>query len=58
MVGLIDDIDLESDKLRSFGTIRFDIYSVLRIITKRNYKIKIDLFDRENNLLSSSTGNI
>lgn len=57
MVGLIADIDLDSDKWRSLGSLRFDIYSVLRIITKRNYKIKIDLYDNENNLLSSTTDN-
>ena len=56
MVGLIADIDIDSDKLRSLGQLRFTIYSILRIMTKRNYKIKIDLFDNENNLLSSNTG--
>ena len=56
MVGLIADIDIDSDKLRSLGQLRFTIYSVLRIMTKRSYKIKIDLFDNENNLLSSNTG--
>jgi len=57
MVGLIADIDIDSDKLRSLGQLRFTIYSVLRIMTKRSYKIKIDLFDNENNLLSSNTEN-
>ena len=56
MVGLIADIDIDSDKLRGLGQLRFTIYSILRIMTKRNYKIKIDLYDTENNLLSSNTG--
>ena len=56
MVGLIADIDIDSDKLRGLGQLRFTIYSILRIMTKRNYKIKIDLYDNENNLLSSKTG--
>jgi len=53
MVGLVADIDHESDKLRMLGAIRFDIYAVINILRKRKYPLKVELFDEYDELIST-----
>ena len=38
MWGLVSDIDLESETCRCFGSARFDMYAVLRILALRRYR--------------------
>ncbi|KAJ3674924.1 hypothetical protein LUZ60_005540 [Juncus effusus] len=40
--GLVADIDIESEKYRWMGSVRFDFYSVLRILDLRKYNGKIE----------------
>ena len=42
MLGLVADIDHDSDSLRSWGAIRFDMYAVIKIIRKRKYQFKLE----------------
>ena len=58
MVGLIADIDLNSEKLRSWGDIRFDIYAVLNICRKKCYRIRVEIFDKDEKLISDTTGEL
>jgi len=36
--GIIADIDLESEKIRFMGPLRFDIYGLIRFLNLRTYK--------------------
>lgn len=41
--GLIADVDIQSDKLRFLGSLKTDIYALLRILTLRSYRGKLSL---------------
>ena len=56
MLGLVADIDHESDVLRAWGSIRFDIYAVVNILRKRKYPLKVELFDAHEKALANDDG--
>ena len=39
---LISDIDVESERLQSLGSVRIDIYSLLRIMSLRSYEVRLE----------------
>jgi sphingosine kinase len=41
--GFVSDVDLESDRLRFFGTLKTDIYVLIRLLFLRTYKGKLFL---------------
>jgi sphingosine kinase len=43
--GLIGDVDLESDRLRFLGTLKTDIYVLIRLLFLRTYRGKLSLFE-------------
>ena len=42
--------------IRSWGAIRFDIYSVINIIRRRKYPLKVELYDDSDKLISTDDG--
>lgn len=47
--GIIADIDIESEALRSLGSLRFTIWAVHRITSRKNYQVKISYLKAEGN---------
>ena len=50
------DIDYESEVIRSWGAVRFDIYAVINIIRRRKYPLKVELYDENDKLISTDDG--
>jgi len=39
--GIVADVDLESDRFRALGSMRFDVYAVWRMISLRKYRARL-----------------
>ena len=46
-LGLIADVDLESEVLRCLGGVRMDIYAVLRVLQNRRYRVRISFLGKK-----------
>ncbi|XP_050334164.1 sphingosine kinase 1 [Bactrocera neohumeralis] len=53
--GLISDIDIESERLRSLGYQRFTIWTLHRLISLRTYRGKVSYLPKENVYMESDT---